>query len=131
VSSAHPDETLHGAGFVARMSGSTAEFISIWNTMMVGKQPFSIMDGQLYLSLQPAIPGWLFTQDGEVSFRFLGQCTVTYHNPACSNTHDLIIKRFVFSRPQEDLVEIHAQVLPSPYAEMIRNGLIDKLDVWF
>ena len=30
VSSAHPDEKLHGAGFVARLSGSTAEFLEIW-----------------------------------------------------------------------------------------------------
>jgi len=66
VSSAHPDETLHGAGFVARLSGSTAEFISIWNIMMAGKQPFKIINGQLCLALQPALPGWLFTEDGKV-----------------------------------------------------------------
>ena len=38
VSSAHPDESLHGAGFVARLSGATAEFLSIWTTMMAGRQ---------------------------------------------------------------------------------------------
>ena len=30
VSSAFPDKRLHGNGFVARLSGSTAEFLEIW-----------------------------------------------------------------------------------------------------
>ena len=37
VSSAYPDEKMHGRGFVARLSGSTAEFISIWKGMMFGR----------------------------------------------------------------------------------------------
>ena len=81
VSSAHPDKSLHGAGFVARLSGTTAEFLSIWTLMMAGPQPFRMQAGQLYLRFQPALPGWLFDQAGRLSFTFLGQCEVTYHNP--------------------------------------------------
>lgn len=40
ASSAHPDETIHGQGYLARLSGSTAEFLSMWNLMMMGAQPF-------------------------------------------------------------------------------------------
>ena len=80
VSSAHPDESLHGRGFVARLSGSTAEFLSIWNIMMAGERPFFMRDGQLALALRPALPRWLFDKDGTVSFRFLGSCAVVYHN---------------------------------------------------
>ena len=36
VSSAHDDVALHGQGFVARLSGSTAEFLHIWLCMSVG-----------------------------------------------------------------------------------------------
>ena len=42
VSSAHPDRSLHGRGYVARLSGTTAEFISIWFIIMTGGEPFSI-----------------------------------------------------------------------------------------
>ena len=42
VSSAHPDATLHGRGFVARLTGATAEFLSMWSLMMAGPQPFTI-----------------------------------------------------------------------------------------
>jgi hypothetical protein len=131
VSSAHPDETLHGAGFVARLSGSTAEFISIWNIMMAGKHPFTMQNGQLCLALRPALPGWLFTDDGKVSFRFLGRCTVTYHNQA---RHDIPASepvRIVFTTPDGQSIDITGPDLKSPYAEMVRNGQLEVLDVWF
>ena len=38
VSSAHPDKTLHGRGFVARLTGATAEFLNMWTLMMIGKR---------------------------------------------------------------------------------------------
>ena len=38
VSSVFPDEKLHGASFLARLSGSTAEFLSMWELIMQGKK---------------------------------------------------------------------------------------------
>ena len=61
VSSAHPDPALHGNGFVARLSGATAEFLSLWVRMTAGPQPFRLMGDSLVLDLRPALPGWLFT----------------------------------------------------------------------
>jgi hypothetical protein len=131
VSSVHPDETLHGGGFVARLSGSTAEFISIWNIMMAGKHPFTVQNEQLCLALRPALPGWLFTDDGIVSFRFLGRCTVTYHNQARRDIPASEPNRIVFTIPDGQSIEIAGPDLKSPYAEMVRKGQIDVLDVWF
>jgi hypothetical protein len=37
VSSVFPDKKLHGASFLARLSGSTAEFLSMWQLIMQGK----------------------------------------------------------------------------------------------
>jgi hypothetical protein len=87
VSSAFPDKKLHGNGFVARLSGSTAEFVQIWLVMNVGKAPFFLdKNGRLVLSLFPALAGWLFDKHGEYKFRFLGKTQVTYHNPKRLNT---------------------------------------------
>ena len=36
ASSKNPNESYHGKGFVARLSGSTIEFISMWKLMMFG-----------------------------------------------------------------------------------------------
>lgn len=77
-------------GFLARLSGSTAEFLSMWNIMMAGPNPFTISTSNengmcAYLKLQPILPKWLFrnTSNGvfQLSFTFLGSVVVTYFNP--------------------------------------------------
>ena len=132
VSSAHPDESLHGHGFVARLSGSTAEFLSIWRIMMVGQRPFQIHDGQLRLVLQPTLPGWLFRDDGTLAFNFLGNCTVTYHNPARKDTFDpnMKINRVVLES-DEKRITFQGPHIEAPYAEMVRNGKIASIHVFF
>jgi hypothetical protein len=127
ASSAHPDPSLHGTGFVARLSGSTAEFLSIWTLMLAGSQPFFVQDGQLCLALRPALPGWLFTLEGEISFRFLGRCTVTYHNPHRRTlTPDTLPQRVRFNAR-----ELSGGILGAPYAEQVRSGLIEQIDVFY
>ena len=66
ASSVNPDPSLHGRGFVARLSGSTAEFISMWNLMMWGKHPFVMEEGRLQLQLQPVLPAWLFDDNDTI-----------------------------------------------------------------
>jgi hypothetical protein len=100
VSSANPDPSIHGNGFVARLSGATAEFINIILFMCIGKSPFTInQENELQLHFNPALPAWLFTEKAQktrlkidnkwqqvkfaentFSFMFLGSVLVTYHN---------------------------------------------------
>jgi hypothetical protein len=62
VSSANSDKGLHGAGFVARLSGSTAELIHIWLVMNMGLKPFYLnKQEELCLEFKPILPGFLFT----------------------------------------------------------------------
>jgi hypothetical protein len=133
VSSAHPDESLHGAGFVARLSGSTAEFLSIWNRMMVGKHPFTLKGGELCLQFSPTLPGWLFTEEGRIAYKFLGRCLVTYHNPGRMDIFDgkPHPNRFRLYREDGQTCEIHANSIHAPYAEEVRTGLITRIDVFF
>lgn len=94
VSSAFPDPKLHGAGFAARLSGSTAEVLSMWAIMFAGPKPFTLDDkGKLKLQFAPKLPGWLFTDEGKVSFTFLGAVTVTYVNPKKEDTWALDPKK--------------------------------------
>jgi hypothetical protein len=132
VSSAHPDESLHGAGFTARLSGATAEFLSMWNFMLAGKQPFFVQDGQLCLALKPALPGWLFDENDQVRFKFLGACDVTYHNPRRLDTFQegLERQRTVLHTQDDRTVELGG-VVTAPYAEMVRDGRVYAIDVFF
>ena len=129
----HPDESLHGAGFVARLSGSTAEFLTIWNIMMAGETPFCIEDGQLCLQFKPILPGWLFDDKGKLSFRFLGHCWVTYHNPYRQNTYEgtISINKVILQTQSEPEIEIENSLITAPLAEMVRTGKIEQIDIYF
>ena len=53
--SINPDPDVRGQGWVARLSGSTAEMLSIWQFMMFGKKPFIVENDQLTFSPKPII----------------------------------------------------------------------------
>ncbi|HOT90988.1 MAG TPA: cellobiose phosphorylase [Anaerolineae bacterium] len=133
VSSAHPDATLHGGGFVARLSGSTAEFLSMWNVMFFGAQPFFVQDGALHLAPKPALPGWLFDAAGTVTATFLGRCPVTYHNPHKRNTFaaDAQPRAITLHLANDDTVTIDGAIIGPPYAAQVRDGQISRIDVYF
>ena len=92
ASSAFPDPERHGEGFLARLSGSTAEFLSMYVLMMIGPEPFIFNDdtNELQLQLVPALPQWLFEDDDgnltDVRFLLFSAIEVTYHN---TNNTDL------------------------------------------
>jgi hypothetical protein len=132
VSSAHPDRSLHGAGFVARLSGSTAEFLSIWQLMLIGPQPFVVINDQLHLIFKPALPGWLFTDQGTVTFKFLGQCTVTYHNPRRMNTFTgkIHVGKIELHSSQGEHIELAGDVIGAPFAGRVRGGEVARIDLY-
>lgn len=78
ASSANPDESVWGRGFVARLSGSTAEFLQIWQIMFFGKNPFTYSSEGLKLGFEPFIPEYLMPLDKTVCATFLGDIPVTY-----------------------------------------------------
>ena len=80
ASSANPDNLLWGKGYVARLSGSTVEFLSMWRRIMFGNEPFFLdKTGALELSFKPHMPEYLIPESRRVSARFLGSCMVNYH----------------------------------------------------
>jgi len=134
VSSAFADKGLHGNGFVARLSGSTAEFLHIWLIMNMGPEPFFLdRQNELNLCFKPILAGWLFKRGGIYSFNFLGKIHVVYHNPLRKNTFGkkaAIIKKIVFRDKDGNPVEIPSDTIPSPYAEQVRSRRIEKIDIY-
>jgi len=156
VSSVHEDESLHGRGFVARLSGSTAEFLHIWLLMNVGVKPFTLSTkNELILNFEPVLSGWLFTQEKAIfqhvdqkrnlkvidlpkntyAFFFLGSTVVVYHNPQRKNTygsHKVSIKKMSLIYPQQKRpIQISAASIPAPYSKDIRNNKVERIDVFF
>ena len=79
ASSANPNKKLHGRGFVARLSGSTAEFLHMWQIMMIGEAPFKVENGELTLSFTPVLPAYLIGESKTVKCKFLGDIEVVYN----------------------------------------------------
>jgi hypothetical protein len=131
VSSAHPDPSLHGRGFVARMSGATAEFLSIWFTIMTGGTPFSLdKNDNLQLSLHAKLPSYFFSEDGTLEYTLLGNIQVRIHNPNKLDTWKTAPTRYELVTPETKL-SITGSSIPEPQASLIRDGNYSQIDIYY
>lgn len=133
ASSLHPDASLHGRGFVARLSGSTAEFVSIWLIMFFGRRPFRLERGALQAVFEPFIPAELFDESGRVQCSFMHRTSVTYINPARTSAVPggpvQPTGCMLTLRGDNQRVEIVGSTLPPPYAELLRDGGIASIEI--
>ena len=152
VSSANPDPSLHGNGFVARLSGATAEFIHILHVMLAGQKPFALdQDGELQFRFQPVLPAWLFTREARterlligtawqdvefpartISFMFLGQILVTYSNPQGKDTFGpcgVAPVAWKVTDLEGHTQEFAARVLAGDLAMQIRDRKVSRIAV--
>ena len=127
ASSANPNPAYHGRGFVARLSGSTVEFLSLWQGMMFGFAPFTEKDGQLSLAFSPMLPARLIPSDGIVEAVFLGQCRVRYHIPGSGS---LIPGQYRVARFVLDGRPVSGPALRDADARTVRSGDVKELDVY-
>ncbi|MBO4925694.1 MAG: hypothetical protein J5472_04385 [Clostridia bacterium] len=127
ASSANPNPAYHGRGFVARLSGSTVEFLSLWQGMMFGFTPFAVKDGALSLSLSPMLPARLIPENGVVEAVLLGQCLVRYHIPGSGS---LIPGQYAIEKYVLDGAEYPGPALPAEAAERVRSGAAKEMDVY-
>ena len=154
VSSVHTDVKIHGTGFVSRLTGASAEFLNIWRYMTVGKNPFFINDSnELNLEFKPVIPGWLFTNvpkeisvfkgtkeetiqlpQGTFAFNLLGSIFTIYHNELRGNTFgptSTVIHSIVLFNEGKLLTTFKDNIIRAPYAEQVRAGCIDRIEIYF
>lgn len=152
VSSANPDRSIHGNGFVARLSGATAEFIHMMLFMTVGRKPFRInANNDLQLEFKPALPGWLFTKEiktqrlsregvwcniefseNSFSFMFLGDILVTYHNSGRKNTFGVgAVSPAIWTLHDSmgDKQTFNINTLSGELAEKVRRKEFNKIEI--
>lgn len=129
--SANPDPARWGQGFVARLSGSTAEFLQMWQIMFFGPAPFRWEDGALRLVLEPFIPAYLMPEDGTVRAAFLGGIRVTYHAPGCGALvpGKTAPVRWTLTGRDGAQYAVSAPCLSDHEARKIRGGEISAIDI--
>ncbi len=129
ASGANPNPAIHGRGYVARLSGSTTEAISMWTHMFLGDRIFTYEKGTLRLHFSPKLPGWMFDAQGLASFTFLSRCKVTYINPSRKSTFGENSARITAILLPDTAAEIPGSTIPGPLAERIRSGEITNIQI--
>jgi hypothetical protein len=130
ASSSNPNEEIHGRGYVARLSGSTTELISMWSLMFIGNTVFTSSEDGLKLHLEPKLPAWFFNEEKEASFTFLSNCTIVYKNPTGKNTYgdDRAMISHIIT---EDGERIEGNIISGDTALAVREGRVKKLTAYF
>lgn len=132
ASSRNPDEKIHGKGFVARLSGSTIEFISMWKLMMFGRHVFTMKKNELAFAPQPAIPAYLIPGDGAVEAVLLGETAATYR---MEEKRDYIpgqyaVKRMHFTYKNGNEADVDAAFVSGKLAQDVRAGKMERIEIW-
>ena len=145
ASSAFPDPSIVGEGFLPRLSGSTAEFMDIWKNMFIGKKLFSLGDdGQVVMKFSPVLPHWLFEdpesgkdpmfdEDGNhiVKFKLFGTIPVTYHNEGGKTLYGVHPKSYKISM-LDGTVNVKGSTVPTETAILIRKmKKVTGIDAYF
>lgn len=134
ASSALPDKSNAGRGFVARLSGSTAEFIEMWIAITSGPRPFGLdKEGKLTLRFAPSIPKEYFTKDNAFRFMFLGTTQVCYHNPGRRDTFapGTRISEMLIRWKDGGSDTVPGSVMDAETAGRVRNREAALIDVYF
>ncbi len=133
ASSANPNPAYHGRGFVARLSGSTAEFLQMWQILFFGQTPFADGENGLTLRFAPFVPDYLMPEDGRVECTFLGCVRVTYD---AAGKSELIpgqykIARWTLTMRDGGTRVVEGDALAGEAAEAVRGGLVSAIEITF
>jgi hypothetical protein len=139
ASSRFPDARVHGTGFVARLSGATAEWISMMLHMGLGAQPFTQVQGELRFEPKPVLPAWFFTsketadfEKKTFGFKILNQTWIVYRNPAGRDTYSgqgLAPQAFELLYRDGHHATHQGAYLPDAMAKELRSGRLARVTI--
>lgn len=147
VSSVYPDKSIWGKGFVARLSGATAELINMWIILCLGRDPFYIdKNNDFCIRFSPILNRKLFTKKKQnidfngknivlpknaFAFKLFSDTLVIYHNPNLKDTYSKecgIGKVKVTFADRE--VFFDSGVIKPPFSLKIRGSKAERIDIY-
>lgn len=139
ASSAFEDPAKRGRGFLARLSGATAEFLSMWILIMIGPNPITLAEhGGLKFQLLPALPRWLFNTNPDretswISFKLFGSIDVKYHHRrGAEHLYRVPPSRYVVGFRDGQTATVEGSFVPDEIADKIRRVVfVATIDVYF
>jgi hypothetical protein len=141
------DPRQHGRGCVARLSGSTVEFMHLWTHLFLGPNPFMFEQGKLLFKPAPVLAKSLFSTAvrsvnlfgaeetlpaGSAACALLGSTLLVYINPEHQDTFgDAAVRpcRYVLHGRDGSMQTVESQHLEGQTAETLRLGQFRRVDV--
>jgi len=124
---------------VARLTGSTTEFLTMRLLLCAGERPFRLDEkGGLIFEPKPILPAWLFTKEeaafpkDSFAFSFLGSTLIVYHNPRRRDTFGkkgVKPVSFILTKKSREETTLKGSIIPAPVAAKVRGGFYDRIDV--
>ncbi len=126
----NPDPRKRGQGFVSRLSGSTAEVLSMWQYMFFGNKLFYTENEHLYFELNPKLDASFFI-DGIIETKLFGHIQVVYHYEGSKPTYDKHVKVGELKLYHKDgAIESFKSRVEDLWARDVREGNVFKIDVF-
>jgi len=141
------DPRQHGRGCVARLSGSTVEFLHLWTHLFLGPNPFVFEQGKLLFRPTPVLSKSFFATDGQCVNPFgfeetlpagsaacalLGATLLVYINPERLDTFGgaaVRPRRYDLYGRDGSMQTVEGEHLGGQAAEALRQGQFRRVDV--
>jgi hypothetical protein len=141
------DPRQHGRGCVARLSGSTVEFMHLWTHLFLGPNPFVFEQGKLLFKPAPVLAKSLFSTAARTVKPFgaeeilpadsaacalLGTTLLVYINPENQDTFgDAAVRpcRYLLHGRDSSMQTVEGYHLEGQNAEALRLGQFRRVDV--
>ena len=127
ATSNNQDPKNHGRGFVSRLSGSTAEALSMYTTMFFGKHPFKY-DKTLMMEFKPILHEKLFLNNKVTCYFY--NTKITYVNLTGSHIYE-VEPSYIEVIEKGILTKLDTNYLPEEMALNVRKGNVLEIDVYF
>ncbi|MGZ4978760.1 MAG: hypothetical protein ACXV8O_16570 [Methylobacter sp.] len=119
------DPRQHGRGCVARLSGSTVEFLHLWTHLFLGAAPFVFEEEKLLFRPAPVLSKTFFSTDGQCANPFGFEETLPKDSAACALFGTTLL---VFINPSHQDTFGSAAVKPCRYQLHGRDGIMHTVE---
>ncbi|MGZ8233310.1 hypothetical protein [Methylobacter tundripaludum] len=141
------DPRQHGRGCVARLSGSTVEFLHLWTHLFLGAAPFAFEGGKLLFKPGPVLSKTFFSTNEQrvnpfgfeetlpadsAACALLGTTLLVYINPTRQDTFgNAAVRpcRYQLHGRDGSMQAVEGQYLEGQAAEALRLGQFRRVDV--
>jgi hypothetical protein len=128
ATSNNPNPQNHGRSFVARLTGTTSEAITLLMLMMTGKKLFTYQDQILRFQIEPKLKKDFFNENKEVSFTLFETIEVIIKNPDGKDTYNLSPVQYILENDVDQVI-IDGPYVEGHLAEQIRKKHFTRITV--